>query len=137
MEYDFGFIKRSDIFIGDLRMVIGIDKEYIDILKNCSSFRNSNIIACKTVPAKNNAVLIKVDNEHFIDLDSIKSKNDLKTINELLQTESFDNNVFLTLDIKEPFIGKLYISSLKVYGNGKGLTDIKRLKLFKEKLVDY
>lgn len=134
MEYDFGFIKRSDIFVGDLRMVVGIDEEYVDILKKCSSFRNSNIIACKTVPAKNNAVLIKVDNEHFIDLDSIKSKNDLKTINELLQSESFDNNVFLTLDTKEPFIGQLYISSLKVYSNRKGLTDIKKLKLIKDEL---
>lgn len=134
MEYDFGFIRRCDIFIGDLRMVVGIDKEYADILRNCSYFRNSNIIACKTVPAKNNAVLIKVDNEHFIDLDSIKSKNDLKTINELLQTESFDNNIFLTLDTKEPFIGQLYISNLKIYGNNKGLTDIKRLKLLRDEL---
>lgn len=129
-KFNFSFINKSNVLVGDIRLVVGIDKDKMDLLKSCGSFRDEYTSACKTVLAKENALLLRVDKKHFIDIDSIKCSGDCKRINDLLNSRSFDNNIFLTLGSKNPYVGQLILSQVKTYSElESSITDIAQLKL--------
>ena len=129
-KFNFGFINRDKVFIGDISIITAIDKNSLRMLKTCSSFRDDYTSACKVVIAKEKAMLIRVDKTHFIDIDYIKTSDDCEKINELLNSKSFENNIFLTHGTKEPYVGQLVLSNIKSYNHLKSsVTDVAKLKL--------
>ena len=99
-KFNFSFINKSNIYVGNIRLIVGLNRDYLTMLKECPSFRGDYTSACETIVAKENAILIRVDNNYFIDIDSIKTASDCERINELLVSKSFDNNMFLRMLLK-------------------------------------
>ena len=129
-KFNFSFINKSNIYVGNIRLIVGLNRDYLTMLKECPSFRGDYTSACQTVVAKEDAILIRVDNNYFIDIDSIKTASDCERINELLVSKSFDNNMFLRHATKDPYVGELFLSDMKTYADLKEtIVDIARLKL--------
>lgn len=129
-KFNFSFINKSNIYVGKIKLITGINRDYLKMLKDCSSFRGDYTSACQTVVAKEDAILIRIDKNYFIDIDSIKSASDCERINELLISKSFDNNMFLRHSTKDPYVGELFLSDMKTYTDlEQTVIDIARLKL--------
>ena len=127
--YDFNNIKKEDVYFGD---IILIKKVNYDILKQCKSIRTVLGVdyssACKTVIAKPQAVLIKVSDKYFVDLDAIRRGKDIEHINFCLFSNITDN-VLLKNGTYNPYVGSMYVTNL-VSAKDKEFvrTDIKSLK---------
>ena len=88
-------VLENNCFIGDINIV--------------TSTKNEITVSL----AKKDAVLLQISEELFVDLDYIKSKEDINKINELLNSNSINNNIILSNNINNPYVGKLYISNLR------------------------
>lgn len=100
--FDLKNIDKNDLYVGDLYIVTNTSEDYT-----------------RSILAKKDAILIKLFDNHYIDLDSIKSKIDITIINEMLSCNYKDNNRILSDIVDKPYIGKLFIGSLektKEYG---------------------
>lgn len=129
-KFNFGLINKSNVLIGDVRIIVSINGKNLRMLKSCDSLCGDYTSACKTLPAKDNAILLRVDDKHFIDIDSINCADDCDQINELLNSNSVDNNMFMTLGTDSPYIGQLYLTNMRTYAElENSVTDIVKLKL--------
>ena len=132
-KFNFSFINKANIYVGNIKLITGINRDYLRMLKECSSFRGDYTSACETVVAKENAILIRIDKNYFVDIDSIKTASDCVRINELLASKSFDNNILLRHATKDPYVGELFLANMKTYTDLKEtITDIVKLKLINE-----
>ena len=129
-KFNFSFINKSNIYVGNIKLITGINRDYLNLLKECPSFRGDYTSACETVVAKENAILIRVNKNYFVDIDSIKTASDCERINELLASKSYNNNILLRHATKDPYVGELFLSDMKTYADLKEtIIDIGRLKL--------
>ena len=99
-----------EYYTGDIYMITNINKEILNFLKNYDIIDEDYLIACKYVLAKKDAKLIKID-DNYIDVDSLKTPNDIKIICELLNNG--DTNNVLKSYVYNPFIGKLFVKNIK------------------------
>lgn len=109
------FNNNPYIFTCDIRIITKVNREKINILKSNNSSTDDYIPCCETELAKENAILLKVNTDTYIDIDTIKNNSDIKLIYELLKTGNIDNNIFIKCYSKDPYVGQLYISNLKIY----------------------
>ena len=106
-------IKEEDIYTGNINLITTVDKEMLEEIKKCDIVLGDYSPACKTILAKENALLIKVNDLYYIDIDSIKSNKDIENINTLISSNSKNNNILLRHGTFNPFVGGLYISNLR------------------------
>lgn len=106
-------IKEEDIYTGNINLITTVDKEMLEEIKKCDIVLGDYSPACKTILAKENALLIKVNDTYYIDIDSIKSNKDIENINTLISSNSKNNNILLRHGTFNPFVGGLYISNLR------------------------
>ena len=90
-------------------IIRGICKEIIDEVKKVNAECDNLSLVCLTDIAKEGAILIKVDENKYIDFDGINSNKDIEIINELLSSDSKNNNIILSEGSFNPYVGELYI----------------------------
>lgn len=106
--YDFNNIKDDDIFIGDIEVVVGINEELLNEIKEMHM--EDYFVAITSVPAKSDVTLIKLSDDLYVDFDIKISEY----LNYCLEHNIFnDNNYFLRTNPKSPFIGQLIITNVK------------------------
>ena len=99
-------------YIGNIYMITSIDKKALDFLKKYDVVDDDNLIACKYVLAKEDARLIKIHDNCYIDKEGIKSINDIKLIAELLKSNS-TSNIIMKNNIYDPYIGELFVKDIR------------------------
>jgi len=111
-KFDLKNITEEDIFVGDLYIVT-----------------NMPFVSIMSTLAKKEAILIRVTEDYYIDLESIKSNSDIVIINELLSSNDYNsNNIILSDKLKKPYIGQLFIGSLeKVKENNINFLELKNI----------
>lgn len=129
-KFDLKSVSDEDIFVGDLWLIEGVCKNIIDEVKKANPKCDNLALVCLTNIAKEDAILIKVDENKYIDLDGIRNNRDIEIINELLNNGSKDNNIILSEGSLDPYIGELYIghNTLKKINKDKILKKINTLK---------
>ena len=93
--FDLNNVTIDDLYVGDIYIITSTTKDYT-----------------RSVLAKRNATLIKLFDNHFVDLDSIKTNFDIVVINEMLSCNYKDNNIIISDIVDKPYIGKLFIGTL-------------------------
>jgi len=109
---DFYNLSDERIFTGDIEMIIGIDEKVLKEIKDLCL--KDYFIALKTIPAKNDVTLIKLNENTYIDFDI----NKLDYINYCIENNIIhDNNNFLLFNPENPFIGQLIVTNIKKLNN--------------------
>lgn len=108
-KFDLKNIKEEDIFIGDIFIIERTFKRLIEQVKTANPDCKDLSPICYRQLAKENAILIKIGEDKYIDLDGINSKKDVKIINELLTNKSKYNNIILNVGTLDPYVGELFI----------------------------
>ena len=96
-------------YTGDIYMITSVDTKLLDFLQTHDII---DLCACKYVLAKQDANLIRVTDNSYIDLDSIKNINYIRTISELLDNESV-SNLIMQYNVDNPYVGQLFVKNLK------------------------
>ena len=126
--FDYKYINTEDIYIGDIMLVKSVDMKTLEEVKKCDVIIGDLSSACKVVLAKENAILIKVGHNKFVDLDSIKHISDCDYINNCLEYNIADN-IILKQGTFDPYKGQLFLRRLRSLDIKKEVTDILELKL--------
>lgn len=125
--FDFYNISKDDIYIGKISMITYVDLEIVRKLR--FTYYKDFSSACKTVTAKRDAVLIRVTEDCYIDIDSIERGLDCVNINRSLNSLPHDNRL-LRVGVHNPTAGLLFIREIKKITDLEfEKTDIKTLKL--------
>lgn len=134
--FDFKNINNDTTYVGDIYKVKRINKklliEYLNagVLINDINEKNG---PCETVLIKKDAILIKVSDNYFIDIDFIKDLQDCDYINFCLK-QNIPDIIFLKRGIFNPFVGQLFVRKLKRCKSfNKSNMNIKELKLLNNK----
>lgn len=127
--YDFDNIKKEDVYFGDIMLIRKVNH---DILRDSKSIGtvlgvdHSN--ACLSVLAKPKAILIKVSDRYFVDIDGIKRGKDCEHINFCLHNNIYDNMLLLN-GVFNPAVGLMFVTNLVPAKDKEFLkSDIKTLK---------
>lgn len=129
-KFDFRYINKDNVYIGDIMLVTSVNQYTLNEIKKCDTIIGDFSGACNVELAKENAILIKVSNNLFVDLDSIEHLRDLDYINNCLKNNITDN-VILRQGTFNPFVGQLFLRKVRTYDIKKEVTDILELKLIK------
>lgn len=130
VKFNFRLIDKSNILVGNIRRVDKINNKMLIALQCCEAMYGDYSPACDTTLVKENAIILRLNNEWFIDVDTIKSIKDCELINELLKKEIMDVDRFMTFGTKCPYIGQLYLDSIHPCENvEKAVANIVTLKL--------
>lgn len=133
--FDFKNINRDTVYVGNIMLVKKVNKKH---LKECL---NADIIIgdlsgpngpCKTDIAKKDAILVKVSDNYYVDIDSIKDLQDCDYINFCLKNNISDN-ILLKKGTFDPYVGQLFVSNLKKCITVEKSINIKKLKLLNNK----
>lgn len=95
--FDLKNITVEDIYIGNIYIITNIEKDYT-----------------RSQLTKKDAILIRINNTIYVDLEIIKSKSDLIIINEMLKRNDINNNILLSDIISNAFVGKLFIGDISL-----------------------
>ena len=106
-------INEEDIFIGDIYIIERTFKKLIAAVKEANPECEYLSPICYSIIAKEGAILIKVDEDNYVDLDGIRNTSDIENINELLNSNSLNNNIILSVGTKDPYVGELIIKNIK------------------------
>lgn len=129
-KFDFGFINRTNVLVGNIKRVDKINNKMLVALRCCEAMYGDYSSACETTLVKENAIVLRLNNDWFIDIDNIQGIKDCELINELLKNETMDANRFMTFGIKRPYIGQLYLDSMNPCENiEQSVDNIVTLKL--------
>lgn len=130
VKFNFRLINRSNVLIGNIRRIQKIDEKKFLLLRYCEDICGDYSSACVTTLVKENAIILRLNDEWFIDIDNIKSIKDCERINELLNSEIMDTERFITYGTKKPYIGQLYLDNIYPCEKVENLvTNIVTLKL--------
>lgn len=113
VKFNFRLINKSNILVGNIRRIEKIDEKKLMALRYCEDMYGDYSSACVTTLVKENAIILRLNNEWFIDVDSIRSIKDCERISELLKSEIMDTNRFITFGTKNPYVGQLYLDSVQ------------------------
>lgn len=128
--FDFTFINKNNVYVGDIILVKHVNKKILNELKNCGCNMGDYSNACEIITAKENAILIKVEENCYVDIDSIKRKTDCNYINECLINGVLDN-IILNCGTYNPYVGQLFLRNVRSYKDiEKEKFDIMELKLY-------
>lgn len=111
--FDIKNIKEENIYIGEIWMIKKVFNELIEYSKKQYPLISGFSSVCFRTLAKKDAILIKVKENYFIDIDFIKSNKEIELINEAIKNGCKNNNIFLTEDTYDPYVGQLYLENLK------------------------
>ena len=67
--------------------------------------------ACKIILAKENATLLKINHNCYIDLDSIKTEDNINKIVELIKNGG-TSNLLMNNYVCNPYVGQLFVYNL-------------------------
>ena len=134
--FDFKNINNDTVYIGNIIIIKKVNKKQLKECLNADLFigdLSGPNGPCKTEIAKKNAILVKVNDTYFVDIDSIKDLEDCNFINYCLQNNISDN-ILLKHGTFNPFVGQLFVKNLKSCKSlEKNKTNIKELKLINNK----
>ena len=105
---DFYNINEDRVFSGDIEMVVGINQDKFNELKEMGI--KDYFLALSTIPAKNGVTLIKIKEDTYIDFDTKK----FDYINYCIDNNIMnDNNLFLKTRPNNPYIGQLVVTNIE------------------------
>ena len=105
-------------YIGNIYMITSINDKLLTFLQKYDVVDDDNLCACAYVLAKNDAKLIKINDNCYIDYDSIKSTEDAKNIARLLENGA-KSNILMKSIVYFPYIGQLFVKDIKVVKSKK------------------
>lgn len=108
-KFELKNISEQNLFIGDIFMIEKTFRKLIDAVREANPECEDLSPICYSAIAKEDAILIKIDENKYIDLDGINSNKDVEIINELLNSGSINNNIILSQGTLDPYVGELYI----------------------------
>lgn len=124
--FDYNNIKENEIFIGDIYIVTEVDKEQYYINKHLK--KEDFLDACEYKLYKKDTMLLKVNDDSYVDIDSIKRKTDCEYIEHCLNIGLIDN-IILKSGIKTPYVGYLFLKNIKEHYIRENNIHILELKL--------
>ena len=110
--FDFKNINKESLYIGDIYIIKNKKEKEI---------------------AKKDAILVKVTDEYYVDIDSIKDLVDCDYINFYIKN-NIETNILLKEDLLNLYVGKLFITNIKSFVEFKKKEiNIMELKLLQNK----
>lgn len=109
--FNYKEIKKENIFIGNILMITDLNKETLDYIKEQYPKLFYYHQCCESSLAKENAILIKVGHDKYVDLDFIKEVKDCELINYYLDN-NIKSNIVLEIGSPNPYLGELYVDYL-------------------------
>lgn len=125
-HFDFKNINKDDIYVGDIFILKQYNSKLLNEFKNYYiSIGNAYMIACDFKIAKKDAILIKLDDDLYVDIDSINVFSDCNYINYCLENDITDN-ILLSTASYNPYVGQLFLKNINKYND---LSNVKKLEL--------
>lgn len=126
-KFELKNISEQNLFIGDIFMIEKTFRKLIDAVMEANPECEDLSPICYSAIAKEDAILIKIDENKYIDLDGINSNKDMEIINELLNSGSINNNIILREGTLDPYVGELFVgvNTLKKIENSKKVLEKK------------
>ena len=99
-------------YTGNIYMITGINKKILSYLQKYDIIDDDYLISCNYVLVKENVDLIKINENCYVDSDSIKSANDFNNIATLINNGG-TSNLLMKRDVYNPYIGQLFVKDIK------------------------